>query len=360
MPYLPLPLQLLVLCLVGWVSRHQHAALLYLQEENRVLREQLGERRLRLTAAQRRRLAAKGQILGRKLLAEVATLVTPETILRWYRTLVAAKYDGTASRSTRAGRPPQTAEVEALIAQVARENPRFGYTRIRDVMAELGHELSRSTVRRILLEHGLEPAPERQRRPRWRDFLRAHWGAIAAADFFTVEVLTWRGLVRYQVFFVIDLATRRVEIAGLTPAATGVWLQQVGRNLLDPEDGFLRRARFLILDRDPLYTAAFRRLLEESGVHVVRLPRCSPNLNAYAERFVRSIREECLARIVPLGERHLRHAIAEYLAHYNHERHHQGLGGRLIDPDETAGRTRGRVQCRQRLGGLLRYYYRAA
>lgn len=355
---LPLPLQFLFLLLAGWVNREQEAVIEYLREENRVLRELHGKRRLRFTDDQRRRLAAKGKALGRKLLGQVGSLVTPDTILRWYRKLIAVKYDGSARR--RPGRPPTPQEVAALVVRVASENPRLGYTRIRDVLSNLGHELSRNTVKRILLERGLEPAPERSKRMPWKTFLRAHWGAIAAADFFSVEVMTWLGLVRYQVFFVMDLQTRRVEIAGISHDANGRWLVQLGRNLTDAFDGFLKGKRFLILDRDPLYTRAFRRLLRESGVEVVLVPRKSPNLNAFAERFVLSVRRECLDCFVPLGERHLRWALSEYVAHYHRERNHQGLGGRLIEPGPATGRRRGRVVGHSRLGGLLRHYEREA
>ena len=354
---LPLPLQFALLLFAGWINRQQLEVIAYLREENRVLKAH-APGRLRLTDAERRRLAVKAQRLGRKLLGEVGCLFTPDTILRWYRRLVAAKYDGSARR--RPGRPRKPAEVADLVVRVAGENPGFGYTRIRDALSNLGLAVSRSTVKRILEERGLEPAPERGRRPSWKTFLTAHWGAIAAGDFFTVEVLTWRGIVRYQVFFLIDLASRRVEIAGLAPDPSAAWLKQLTRTLLDSETGFLRGKRKLILDRDPLFASDFRELLAAGGVDVVRLPRASPNLNAYAERFVRTVRDECLSQLVPLGEAHLRRALREFVAHYHAERHHQGLGSALIEPDATANRTTGRVACRVRLGGLVRYYHRAA
>ena len=248
----------------------------------------------------------------------------------------------------------------SLIMRIATENPRFGYTRIRDALGNLGIEVGRSTVKRVLAAHGIEPAPERGRRTPWKTFLRAHWDAIAAADFFTVEVLTVGGLVRYSVFFVIELRTRRVEIAGITPQPCEAWMKQIARNLTDPFDGFLLNARHLILDRDPLYTAAFRSMLKASGVNVVRLPARSPNLNAFAERFVLSVKSECLSRMVLLGERHLRTAIAEYMRHYHRERNHQGLGGKLLMPEAAVGGAEGRIVCRERLGGTLKYYSRQA
>jgi putative transposase len=192
----------------------------------------------------------------------------------------------------------------------------------------------------------------------WETFLKVHWGAIAAADFFTLEALTHAGLIRFLVFFVIDLKSRRVKIAGVAPEPDGRWIKQMARNLTDADDGFLNGTRYLIHDRDPLFTAGFRQILRSVGVKTVKLPAQSPDLNAYAERFVRSIREECLSRVIPLGERHLRWVVGEYVKHYHLERNHQGLENDLIEPVDTP--QRGRVVCRQRLGGLLRYYYRRA
>ncbi len=180
------------------------------------------------------------------------------------------------------------------------------------------------------------------------------------ADFFAVEVLTLVGLVRHFVFFVIDIESRRVEIAGISRQPYEGWMLQIVRNLTDAEDGFLRGIRYLILDRDPLYTSAFRKMLKDAGVEPVRLPARSPNLNAYAERFVLSIKSECLSRIVPLGEGHLRRAIGEFAEHYHLERHHHGLDGELVVADETAGPGDGEVQCQERLGGMLNFYYREA
>ncbi len=241
---------------------------------------------------------------------------------------------------------------------MASENERWGYTRIVGDLAKLRHTVSRSSVMRILKEHGIEPAPERRKHMPWRTFLRAHWEAIAAADFFTVEVWTKVGLVRHLVFFVLDLATRRVEIAGIAPIPDGLWMEQIARNLVDGFDDFLRGMTHLIHDRDPLFTTKFREILQGGGVESVRLPARSPNLNAYAERFVLSIKSECLDRMVLLGERHLRRAVGEYVEHYHLERTHQGLGNELIDgvPECPIGL----VQRRERLGGLLNSYYREA
>jgi putative transposase len=356
------PLRFLLLVFAGWVNRRQVEILEYLQEENRVLREQLGDRRLRFTDAQRRRLAVKGRVLGRRVLNQLTGLVTPDTILRWYRELIAKKYDGTARRGC--GRSGTAASLRRVVVQFATENPSWGYTRLRGALRNLGHELGRNTIKRILAEHGLEPAPKRGKTMPWKAFLRAHSGVIAATDFFSVEVLTFSGLVRYVVWFVIDLDSRRVDIAGLVRQPHDAWIQQVARNLTDSVDGFLRGKRYLIHDRDPLFTAAFRAILEAAVLECLKLPPRSPNLNAVAERFVLSLKSECLNKIVPLGERHLRLAISEFVEHYHRERNHQGLDNRLITP--VAAPTNDNVdpavpiERRQRLGGILNYYCRRA
>ena len=356
MKALPQPLGFLLLMFCGWVNRSQRAAIEYLLEENRVLCE-AREGRLRLTDDQRRRLAMKGRVLGRLHLAEVAGIVTPDTILRWYRQLVAKKYDGSAKR--RLGRPRIKPDIVGLVVKMANENRGWGYTRIRGGLKSLGHEVARSTVKQILKDNGIDPAAERGGRTPWGVFLKTHWEGLAAADFFAVEVLNVGGLVRYFVFFVIRLKTRAVEVAGIAHQPHGDWMVQIGRNLTDAKDGFLRGVSHLLLDRDPVYTQAFRRLLKQSGVRPLRLPARSPNLNAYAERFVLSVRSECLDRIVPLGERHLRLAVGEFMAHYHDERPHQGMGNDLLSPRPRSP-DRGPVHRRERLGGVLNFYYREA
>ncbi len=357
----PTALHFLLLTFAGWVNKRQQDVIAYLIEENRVLREQLdkqlGGRRIRFTDDQRRRLAAKGKLLGRKFLHEYAGLVTPDTILRWYRKLIAKKYYGSTRRGP--GRPSKPPETAALVVQLANENPGWGYTRLRDVMRSLGHEIGRTTIASILADHGIEPSPERREKTSWSTFLKSHWEVLAAMDFFTVEVVTLHGLVRYSVLFVIELSTRKVHIAGITNQADDAWMRNMARHLTDGFDGFLLGKRYLILDRDPLFTRSFRAILRGSGVEPLRLPARSPNLNAYAERFVLSIKSECLDKIVPLGERHLRLAVKEYVEHYHRERHHQGLGSTIITPDEPPSDD-GPVRHRQRLGGMLNHYYREA
>ena len=227
-------------------------------------------------------------------------------------------------------------------------------------LANLGHHIARNTVKRILHDHGLAPAPERNQRTPWKTFLQTHWEGLAAADLFMVEVLTLAGLRRYFVFFVIELKTRRVHIAGIHPQPDGRWMEQMARNLTDPVDGFLRTVRQLIHDCDPLYTRVCGEILTSGDVGPIRLPPKSQNLNAYAERFVRSIKEECLHRVVPLGEGHLRLIVYEYVEHYHRERNHQGLDNQLLQRPPPPVRADADVQRRERLGGLLSFYYREA
>jgi transposase InsO family protein len=352
------PFSFLVVSVAGWLNHRQQQLIEYLIEENRVLREQVGDRRLRFSDDQRRRLAAKAKKLGRKVLGHVATIVTPATLLAWHRKLIAKKYDGSGFRTS--GRPRTSMKISNLVIRMAEENRGWGYRRIQGALANLGYTVARTTIANILKRRGIEPAPERSRKTTWKEFLRRHWTQIIAADFFTVEVWTATGLTRLVVLFFIDLSTRRVQIGGIANSANGLWMSQIARNLTDAVDGFFMGKRYLIHDRDPLYTKEFLSILADVGVQSVKLPPRSPNLNAYAGRFVRTIKEDCLDQMIFFGEDALRNAIHEFVAHYHGERNHQGLDNRLIMASEATERLSGPVRRRRRLGGMLNYYYREA
>ena len=236
----------------------------------------------------------------------------------------------------------------------------WGYDRIQGALANLGHFVSNTTVGNILRAHGIEPAPDRRRQTTWKSFLEAHWDVLASLDFTTIEAWTKRGLATYYLLFVMELSTRRVYFAGYTANPDDQWMLQVARNLSDFEDGFLRRKQYLVMDRDAKFSEAFRLTLEETGIEAVRLPPRSPNLSPHIERFMRSVKDECLHRMIFFGENALQTAVVAFLGHYHAERNHQGLGNRLIEPGEEVGRTAGEVVCRERLGGMLRYYHRKA
>jgi putative transposase len=212
--------------IAGWLQHHQQQVIAYLLAENRVLKAQLGGRRLRLTDTERRRLAALAHPLGRKRLQELTTIATPETLLRWYTRLIAQKFDGSKQRRP-CGRPRVAEEVEQLIVRMAEENRTWGYRRIQGALANLGHHIDAITVRNILCRHHLEPAPQRRKTGMsWQQFLKTHWDVLAATDFFTVEVATWHGLVTYYVLVVMELSTRRVQVAGITPHPTDAFMTQ--------------------------------------------------------------------------------------------------------------------------------------
>jgi putative transposase len=349
----PAALQMVLGVLTGWLDRREREAVAYLIEENRLLRRQLGTGRPRLTDDDRRRLAAPAYRVGRAALQEIATIATPDTLLRWHRQLIARKW----SYARRPGRRGVLLAIRRLVVRMAEENPTWGYTRIQGALKNVGHRVGRSTIRRILKAAGLPPVP--QRPTSWQTFLKAHWGVIAGGDFFTTEVWTWQGLVTYYTVFVLDLASRRVQILGSTPHPNELFMQQVVRLATAADDGILVGHRVLICDRDRKWSGAVRRRFGEASLRVVVTPERAPNANAYAERFVRSIKEECLDRMIPIGERHFRRAVAEYVEHYHQERNHQGLDNRLIAGTPVIDIT-SRVQRRPRLGGLLNFYERAA
>jgi putative transposase len=207
-----------------------------------------------------------------------------------------------------------------------------GLHAIQGALKNVGHRVGRSTIARILKAHGIAPVPERP--TSWQTFLRAHWGAVAGADFFTTEVWTWRGLVTYYTVFVIDLASRRVQIAGTTAHPDDLFMHQVGRTLTTEGEGLLTGHRVLICDRDAKWSALVRARLGDAGIRVAQMPFQAPNANAYAERFVRSIKQECLNRVIPFGERHLRRTMTEYAEHYGFAIDRASVGSSTI----TVGR----------------------
>jgi putative transposase len=243
---------------------------------------------------------------------------------------------------------------------VAKENRSWGYDRIAGALANLGHEVSDQTVGNVLRRRGIPPAPERKRTTTWAEFIRVHLAVLAGTDFFTVEVLTIRGLVTHYVLFFIHLESREVHVAGITFHPNKHWMQQIARNATMDGCGFLGNCRYLLHDRDTKYSAAFRAIIESARVKTLPLPPRSPNLNAHAERWVRSAKDECLSKIILFGERSLRRAMKEYVEHYHTERNHQGKGNVLLFPRVTEARRDNPLQCRERLGGLLRYYHQNA
>ncbi len=348
-----MPLKLLLCVFSGWVNRQQGQVIDYLVEENRVLKEQLKGKRVRLTDNQRRRLAAKAKLLGRRMLSQIAIIVTPDTFLAWHKKLIAAKWTFTR---TRHGRPGIMKEIRKHTVRMALDNSGWGYCKIQGALKNIGHTVCTTTISKTLKKHGIKPAPDRP--TRWREFIKRHADVIVGADFFTTEVWTARGLVTYYTLFFIEHGSRAVYLTAPTPNPDGNFMATVARDLVDCVDGFLLGKKFLIIDRVALFTKKFKSILEDSGVKIILTPVRAPNANALAERFVLSIETECLNKMIFCGVGSLDRALLEYRAHYQFERHHQGLGNELIHGTPSDGG--GEVIVHERLGGLVKFYSRAA
>jgi transposase InsO family protein len=322
--------------------------LLVLRHELEILRRQVARPKLRIV--DRALLAAAGCHPPRS--SRCVLLVTPRTLLRWHQALVRRKWRQPVGQR---GRPRLPAEVRELVLRLARENPRWGHRRICGELLKLGFRVAPTSIRRLLVQAKLGPAPRRGG-PSWREFLRAQAASIVACDFFTVESVCLR---RYYALFFIAHGSRRVWLAGCTATPTGAWVTQQARNLgLDfSEQG----VRFLIRHRDSKYSSAFDDVFRSEAIRIVKTPVRAPQANALAERFVRTVRTECLDWLLILNRRHLEHVLRVYLDHYNRERPHRAL--ELRPPERNEQRERAPtddIRRRDRLGGLIHEYYQAA
>jgi len=318
----------------------------YLAAENRILRAKI-KGRLLLSDSEKTTLAEIAHRLGRRALADVAASAKPDTLYRWYRELIAKKFDGSKCRKA-CGRPRVDEEIEGLVVRIAKENPSWGYDRVVGGMANLGHKLSDETVGNILRRHDSPSAPKRKQATSWKDFIRTHMAVMVGTDFFTVEVLTLRGLKTYYVLFFIHLESRRICVAGVTRHPDQEWMEQMARNVTMEDTGILTNCRYLLHDRDSKYCPSFRQLIEAEKVKTVALPPRSPNLNADAERWVRSVKEECLSKLILFAEGSLRRALHHYEAHYHQERNHQGRGNALLFPSPMMSGKKAKLRCRVR------------
>jgi putative transposase len=341
------------MALLARSSASKDAELLVLRHEVAVLRQ---NPRPRLDWADRAVLAALGRLLSGPL--RRSRMVTPDTLLRWHRRLVRWRW----TYPHRGGRPPVDARLVAMIAQMARENPGWGYKRIQGELLGLGYQVGASTVRRVLRRLRILPAPLRSRTT-WRQFTRSQAATMLACDFFHVDCAVT--LRRLYVFFVIEAGSRHVHVLGVTAHPDGAWTVQQARNLLMDLGEGASRFRFLIRDRAGQFTEAFDAVLAAAGIEVVKIPPRSPRANAYAERWVRTVRAEVTDRMLIAGPRHLRAVLEEYAAHYNRHRPHRARNMRPPDSGDstiapvadlaTASFRRWRV-----LGGLINEYQRAA
>jgi putative transposase len=324
--------------------------LLVLRHELAVLRR--SNPRPRLNWADRAVLTALTQLLPSS--PKNHRLVTPATILRWHRRLVAKKW----TYPRRTGRPPVPDEVAALIERLARDNPSWGYQRIQGELRKLGHRFAASTIRRILRRSRIPPAPQRGSNARWREFLRAQTSTVLAVDFFHVDTVTIR---RIYVLFAVEIETRYVHVLGVTANPDGAWTTQQARNLLMDLGERVEAFKFLIRDRAGQFTTAFDAVLTDAGIDVLEIPAGCPRANAYAERFVLTARTELTDRMLIFGQRHLQHVLAEYARHYNGQRPHRSRQLRPPRPDRSIPRLPAeQVTRRTVLGGLINEYQPAA
>jgi len=342
-----------LLVLLGRSRDHKELEILVLRHELSVLRRQAG--RPRYEDRDRALLAALSGAVPRARWSAFA--VTPETLLRWHRRMVKRRWIY-ASRGP--GRPPLDGDLVALVLRLARENPSWGHRRIVGELKKLGFLVSETSVRNILRRQGIAPAPRRSG-PSWRAFIRQQAQSMIACDFFTVETVL---LKRIYVLFFIELGTRRVHLAGSTSTPSGTWVVQQARNLAIERADRREPLRFLLHDRDAKFSAAFDEVFRTEGVAVIRTPVQAPNANAHAERWVRTVREECLDWLLIVGRRQLERVLRTYVDHYNEKRPHRALGLVAPHPPDELMRVPVasplQLRRRDRLGGLLHEYERAA
>ena len=324
--------------------------ILVLRHQVAVLRRQV--KRPILEPGDRVVLAALSRLLPRPQWA--AFFVTPATLLRWHRQLIARHWTYPHARPAR---PPVAKQIRDLVLRLAAENPSWGHRRIQGELVGLGHQVAASTVWKILNQAGVEPAPRRSG-PTWKQFLTAQAHTMLSCDFFTVDTVF---LQRIYVLFFVEIATRRVHVVGVTAHPTGAWVAQQARNLLMDLDQRVTSLRFLLRNRDTKFAAAFDAVFTAEGIDVIKTPPQAPRANSFAERWVGTVRRECTDRMLIVGERHLATVLAEYTSHYNDHRPHRSLGQRPPNPPpHIVDLAAARIKRRPILGGLINEYSQAA
>ena len=367
MDSLPFLVRLIAATLLAKQNKALIAEVAYLRTEIGLLHEQIPKKKaLRFTDSWRKRLARAAAGVGWKRLAEIATVAKVMTIRGWHRLMIAKKL---GAKRAGPGRPQIDAEVEQVVIRFAQENPTWGQLRIRGELLKLGIGVSARTIAAILDRHGFKPAPERGTDSTWKSFLAEHLATVVATDFFTVDVWGWLGKRSYDVLFAIHLGSRRVHIAGITEHANADFMAQTARNDTMVGVGWLIQvgAKYLIHDRDTKFCGRWQEVLNATGIETVAIPARSPNLNAFAERWVRTVKRECIRRCWFIGRGGLERALSDYCRHYNECRPHQSMSNRpltdaaqVIQLISTGTFRASEVRCESTCGGVVRHYYRTA
>ncbi len=349
--------QKLLLYLAAASDRDLICQIEYLKAENEILRSKL-PKRITVTRGERLRLLTLGKAVGAAI-KHLVSIVTPHTFARWLSKETAPAK--AKQRYPKPGRPRTQKEIRDLVLQLARDN-RWGFGRIVGELRKLGVVVSKSTVKNILKENGINPAPVRN--GSWSDFIKRHLQTLWACDFFSKRVVCRRGIVDIFVLFFMHIGSRRVFVSGISANPDSVWMKQQAKNFSMTFADTSTPPKYLIMDLDSKFTAEFRDMLKGDGVESIRVGPCKPNLNAHTERFVLSIKTECLDHFVVFGQKHLQYLIDQYLVFYNRERPHQGMENQPLSQTESQPAIipfpNGEVVCDERLGGLLKHYHRQA
>ncbi|MFI3291720.1 MAG: integrase core domain-containing protein [Opitutales bacterium] len=370
-----------LLSIASWISKEKSDIIAYLLEANKILKAKLevDGKRIKFSDKERAILARKGKKLRWKTLGALRDFLTPETIIRWHNKLIAKKYTAKKHNPSKAKKTREF--VVQTVCDIAKDNPSWGAGRVRGALKHLGIMRSKSCVYRIMQSNGFDPLPSggtTKTNASWLKFLKSHLHLISCGDFLIKEVWTPKGLVRYMIFFAMNCASKRVKIVHISNEFYGAKMERLALNIADKYDGFLKDKKYFFCDKDVLYTENFRKILKDRGVEVRQVP--SPICNPYAERFVKSIKTECLNHLIMFNENMLRKAVNEYVEHYNTERPHQSLDDELVSPEQNiykehldltksqsnaeskyiSEKNTPLIVKKTRLGGLLNFYYRKA
>jgi transposase InsO family protein len=369
MTSLPFLVRLIAATILARQNKELIAEVAYLRTEVAYLREQLPAKRvLKFTDAWRKKLARAAAGVGWERMAKIATVAKASTIRGWHRLMAAGKL---GVKRVGPGRPQVSKEVEQMVVRLAKENPTWGQVRIRGELLKLEVAVSPRTIAAILDRNGLKPAPQRGTDSTWRSFLAEHLDTVVATDFFTVDVWSWLGKRSYDVLFAIHHGTRRVHIAGITDHANADFMAQTARNDTMADTGWLKQvgAKYLIHDGDGKFCARWQQVLRSGGVEPTKTAPNSPNMNAIAERWVRTVKRECIRRCWFIGRGGLERALADYCRHYNEQRPHQGKQNRALTAAAQAKPPAQKpvtefkaseIRCETACGGAVRHYYRVA